>query len=385
MSRAGSPPNAIRLLRRYTGTDSNEVLRSNLREGERWMAETLQSHLSHPILSFYRAQHFGQSWLVSLTTVLDTCALLIVGGQGLPREQARLTYRMGLRLLADLAHALAVSVEPPARPRLTMAELSIIRTALTTAGISMPLATAEGAELVRLSDRYDIYLQALSVRLLITLPPGSRPGRIWRSRGCGICRDRRIRSTIEQLGRACRRIAQMPLPSPSQYDTLSAMITPAIFLTANASLIISTSNRMSRVVDRIRVLNEKVDQLDCGKSSLDYIPERLEHIHDQFQRLGWRGDRIRFALIALYVAFASFVGTSLSLALDALLQNRIVALPVILAVAGVGLLLFASVNLVLEALEALTSNRLEIRFYFQLHERRVLDRASRGTGELREC
>lgn len=177
----------------------------------------------------------------------------------------------------------------------------------------------------------------------------------------------------------------MPLPSPSQYDTLSAMITPAIFLTANASLIISTSNRMSRVVDRIRVLNEKVDQLDCGKSSLDYIPERLEHIHDQFQRLGWRGDRIRFALIALYVAFASFVGTSLSLALDALLQNRIVALPVILAVAGVGLLLFASVNLVLEALEALTSNRLEIRFYFQLHERRVLDRASRGTGELREC
>ena len=53
----------------------------------------------------------------------------------------------------------------------------------------------------------------------------------------------------------------------------------------------------------------------------------------------------------MYVAFASFVGTSLSLALDALFQNRLVALPVILAVTGVGLLLFASVNLVLEALE----------------------------------
>ena len=39
----------------------------------------------------------------------------------------------------------------------------------------MPLATAEGAELVRLSDRYDIYLQALSVRLLITLPPWIPP------------------------------------------------------------------------------------------------------------------------------------------------------------------------------------------------------------------
>ena len=97
-SRAGSPPTAIRLLHRYRSTHHSEILRGNLREAERWMAEMLQSHMSHPVLAFYRAQHFGQSWLVSLTTVLDTCALLIVGGEGLPREQARLTYRMGLRL-----------------------------------------------------------------------------------------------------------------------------------------------------------------------------------------------------------------------------------------------------------------------------------------------
>ena len=50
----------------------------------------------------------------------------------------------------------------------------------------------------------------------------------------------------------------MPIDPPS-YATLSAMITPAIFLTANGSLIISTSNRMSRVVDRIRVLNDLGD------------------------------------------------------------------------------------------------------------------------------
>ena len=81
----------------------------------------------------------------------------------------------------------------------------------------------------------------------------------------------------------------MPITAPSQYETLSAMITPAIFLTANASLIISTSNRMSRVVDRIRVLNDLVDKLDCGKTDLDYIAERLEHLQDQFRRLGWTG------------------------------------------------------------------------------------------------
>jgi hypothetical protein len=172
----------------------------------------------------------------------------------------------------------------------------------------------------------------------------------------------------------------MPINVPSQYETLSAMITPAIFLTANASLIISTSNRMSRVVDRIRVLNDLVDKLDCGKTELDFMADRMDHLQDQFRRLGKRGDRIRFALIALYVAFALFVGTSLTLAIDAWVQNRLVALPVGLAIGGVGLLLFASVNLVQEALEALRSNRLEIRFYLELHERRVAARSCLGSG-----
>jgi uncharacterized membrane protein YGL010W len=150
----------------------------------------------------------------------------------------------------------------------------------------------------------------------------------------------------------------MPITVPSQYETLSAMITPAIFMTANASLIISTSNRMARIVDRIRALNDLVDKLDGNKTDLDYIEDRMAHLQDQFRRLGWRGDRIRFALIALYVALALFLGTSLTLAIDALVANRLVALPIMLAVAGVGLLLFACVNLVLEALEALRSNRL---------------------------
>ena len=83
-SRAGRPPGAIKLLHRYASPDRLEILRGNLREAERWMAEILQTHLSHPVLSFYRAQHWGQSWLVSLTIILDSCALLIVAATGWP-------------------------------------------------------------------------------------------------------------------------------------------------------------------------------------------------------------------------------------------------------------------------------------------------------------
>lgn len=176
----------------------------------------------------------------------------------------------------------------------------------------------------------------------------------------------------------------MPLVPNSQYETLTAMITPAIFLTANASLIISTSNRMSRVVDRIRVLNDLADRLGRGATDLDYTAERLEHLRDQLRRLEWRNDRIRHALTTLYIAFTAFVGTSLILAADALLGNRLVALPVVLAVAGVGLLLFASVNLALEALEALRTNRLEIRFYRDLFALRVADGRAATVTEMDE-
>ena len=105
----------------------------------------------------------------------------------------------------------------------------------------------------------------------------------------------------------------MPLMPTSQYETLTAMITPAIFLTANGSLIISTSNRMSRVVDRIRVLNDLSDKLCRGETNLDYAQNRLDHAHDQLDRLVWRSDRIRYALVALYLAFGAFVGRSLAL------------------------------------------------------------------------
>lgn len=166
----------------------------------------------------------------------------------------------------------------------------------------------------------------------------------------------------------------MPIASPS-YATLSAMITPAIFLTANGSLIISTSNRMSRVVDRLRVLNELGDKICRGVTDFDYLPDRLAHVHDQQDRLVWRSDRIRYALTMLYLAFGSFVGTSLALALDVLVKYRLTAVPSLLAVLGVALMMGSCFNLVREALEALRSNREEVRFYRDLHRRRQADRA----------
>ena len=174
----------------------------------------------------------------------------------------------------------------------------------------------------------------------------------------------------------------MPLPLPNlgtSYVTLSAMITPALFMTANGSLIISTSNRMSRIVDRIRTLNDLADRLDRGTTDLDYTELRRAHFAEQLLHQEWRSDRVRVALTMLYVAMTAFVGTSLVLAFDVVLGSRLVALPTLLAVAGVALMLAASINLAFEAHRALGSNRQEVRFHRDLQARRHADRQREAT------
>ncbi len=169
-SRAGRPPSAIKLLHRYSRTDHSEILRGNLREAERWMAEILQTHLSHPVLAFYRPHHWGHSWLVALTTILDSSALLIATGDGLVQAQARITYRMGLRLLKDLTDALSITVDPKCRIRLTEADLPTLRAALEVSGLASTLGPAASNQLLRLVRQYDVYLFALSAWLVIPLP-----------------------------------------------------------------------------------------------------------------------------------------------------------------------------------------------------------------------
>lgn len=168
----------------------------------------------------------------------------------------------------------------------------------------------------------------------------------------------------------------MPTPSlGTSYVTVSAMITPALLMTATSSLIISTSNRMSRIVDRIRFLIDLVDRLDRGLGEVDFADARLAHLEDQMGHLGERSDRVRTALTLLYLALSAFVGTSLALAADAALGSRLAALPTALAVLGVGLLFAASVNLTREARRALRSNRQEVQFHHDLRARRRADRA----------
>src|SRR6267143_3339012 len=50
-------------------------------------------------------------------------------------------------------------------------------------------------------------------------------------------------------------------PMTSAVAVLTAMITPAVLISACGSMILSTSHRLGRVVDRVRGLSDKLDEL----------------------------------------------------------------------------------------------------------------------------
>ncbi|HYB43847.1 MAG TPA: potassium channel family protein, partial [Candidatus Methylomirabilis sp.] len=115
-ARAGSPPSAGELLRRHW--DAMATLEVLLQDWERWAAELLESHVSYPVLSYFRSQHDNQSWLGALTCILDTCALIIVGIAGAPARQARLTFAMARHAAVDLAQVLGTAPADSASGRL---------------------------------------------------------------------------------------------------------------------------------------------------------------------------------------------------------------------------------------------------------------------------
>ena len=110
-ARAGSPPTATELLRRHSFEGGQEALVELLKEWERWSAEILESHISYPLLCYYRSQHDNQSWLSALTATLDTCALLISVVPGIASRQAQLTFAMARHALVDLNHVFHLEQE----------------------------------------------------------------------------------------------------------------------------------------------------------------------------------------------------------------------------------------------------------------------------------
>jgi hypothetical protein len=170
-ARAGSPPSAGALLRRASDRGRWDELRLYLHDAETWAAEMMETHLSYPLLAYYRSQHVGQNWLAALTTIVDTSAIVVAALEEGAAEagDAELTFAIGRHALADLAHQ--SGAKPAAATRaLGDVELAELR-ALLEAG-DLPLVDEETwrSRLEAMRRTYEPKAAALAHELALRLP-----------------------------------------------------------------------------------------------------------------------------------------------------------------------------------------------------------------------
>ncbi len=174
-ARAGSPPTAGELLRRHFAAPDLEGLAEYLGKWEVSAAELMESHLSYPVLCYYRSQHSNQSWLAALAAVMDSCALLIAYAENPIRWQASLTFAISRHAVVDLAQVLHAPPIEEAPDRLADGDLESLLARLAEAGIRARDGARCNQEFKDLRRMYDPYLSALSKRLLMPLPGWTLP------------------------------------------------------------------------------------------------------------------------------------------------------------------------------------------------------------------
>ena len=169
-ARAGSPPTAGRMLQKCCHDGKTEYLRQQLQDYERWCAELMESHLSYPVLAYYRSQHENQSWLAALTAILDTSAIMLVAFDNVLTLQAELTFAIARHATVDLA---AVFGQPPRtadRDRMGVEDLNRLHSLLESMGSNLSVDDLN-RKLRKLRRLYEPYIHSLAGFFCFSVPP----------------------------------------------------------------------------------------------------------------------------------------------------------------------------------------------------------------------
>lgn len=168
-ARAGSPASAAALLVRQ-GRNLGK-LEQLFQHWEEWSAELLETHLSYPVLAYFRSHHNNQSWLGSVTAILDASALLSLAEENDTLEQAQLTFAMARHAVVDLTTVFHARPRPPGQDRLPEATRQHLLDWLRQAQVPLQFSYKRLEKLSELRQMYEPYVQALAEHFLMALPP----------------------------------------------------------------------------------------------------------------------------------------------------------------------------------------------------------------------
>lgn len=149
------------------------------------------------------------------------------------------------------------------------------------------------------------------------------------------------------------------------------MITPAVLISASGTMILSTSSRLGRVVDRVRSLSDRLQEVSRDDPKSDLFEERQAMLYDQLDKLTSRSRLLQRALTTFYLAVGVFVATSVAIGVVAFFSARGAWIPVAMGLIGACFLFYGSMLLVFEARLALSTTHAEMDFIWRTSKRFV--------------
>lgn len=150
-------------------------------------------------------------------------------------------------------------------------------------------------------------------------------------------------------------------------NLLSAMITPAVLISACGTLVISTSARLARIVDRVRELSRLIEEL-YKTEDLDFPDERRAEFERQLAIHARRSQFVQRSLTSFYVSLSLFVAATVTVGFAAVFKKA-TWLPNLLGMAGTLFLFYGCLMLMAETRLGLRSVKMEMEFTLLLRAR----------------
>jgi hypothetical protein len=164
---AGAPPSGVQLLENCATYRMPEQLVATFDEWRMWTVDVLESHLSYPLLVFFRSSHDNEAWPNSFGAVMDAASLVVCAVPGGPIGHAHLMHKVGNHLVADMGRYYRYRGDP--FPAVERAEFVEACQRLRIAGYTVHDGEDAWKQFAKLRSGYAPWLDRLSKAL--ALPP----------------------------------------------------------------------------------------------------------------------------------------------------------------------------------------------------------------------
>jgi hypothetical protein len=167
---AGAPSSGLQLLETCAKDELSDHLSVTFDEWRMWTVDVLETHLTYPLLFYFRSSHDNEAWPNSFGAVMDAALFVMTTIDGGPIGHARLMHKVGSHFVADMRHYYYHHVGDDT-PGVERAEFDEACTRLRAAGYPLHDADKAWEAFSGLRRKYAAWLNVMTKGLAIPPAP----------------------------------------------------------------------------------------------------------------------------------------------------------------------------------------------------------------------